>query len=99
MSDIFNEYGSPENHPRNPVKNNIMSRPSELEADGTRLCEKCGERPGETEFYWDMLEATHGFGKWWCQRCVLTTQLKFCQDQAAKIPDILNDLRKLDAKE
>lgn len=60
------------------------------------MCQKCEKR--EATENWSaggVMDYIHGFSQKWCKPCVLEEQLKFCREQAARIPGLERELADL----
>lgn len=64
-------------------------------------CQKCNQRPATA--FWTGSEGAigfvHGFYQQWCEVCCLEESLKYAREQAARIPELEDQLAKLLAKE
>lgn len=64
-----------------------------------RLCENCGERPGTRVFAADGTAFAHGWTQLWCDRCVIEKQIAHAEAQAARLPELEDELLDALAKE
>ena len=63
------------------------------------LCQKCGSRPAtKTWAEGGIMDFIHGMSAQWCLHCVITEQLRFAREAAARIPELEAKLAKEDAK-
>lgn len=69
--------------------------PQPRQPDG--FCRNCQKRPATT--FWvgegGALAYVHGGGVPWCMRCTVEAQLKYAREQAARIPELEQQLKRL----
>lgn len=61
-------------------------------------CDNCHQRPATA--WWcpsGTIGFVHGFAAAWCQVCVVTEQLRHARDMAARIPELEQELQRLQA--
>jgi len=72
--------------------------PDEFKVKGT--CQKCGQRPATDWWVGEggALAWTHGMRAAWCKLCVVTEQLRYCREQAARVPELEAELLRVTAE-
>lgn len=59
-------------------------------------CEKCFSRPATENFTMGgALDFVHGMFERWCRRCVIEAQIANCEEAAARLPNLYDELATL----
>lgn len=64
------------------------------------ICHNCGMRPAT--IVWSdtgsMMDVVHGNYSYWCDLCAAKESLIYAQKQAVRVPDLIEELKKLEKK-
>jgi hypothetical protein len=52
------------------------------------LCQKCGQREATETWTNDLMSFVHGMSQEWCNYCCIKEQLDFAREQAMRIPQL-----------
>ena len=61
-------------------------------------CQNCAARPADSWWVGEggTLAATHGYYAAWCERCIISEQLRVARELAARIPGLEKKLAELE---
>lgn len=76
----------------------LKSTPSLPESEKIAVCAECGKTRLTFIFTEDVFHFTHGMYKRVCEVCLLEMQLKYAREQAAKIPELEEQLKQAKEK-